>query len=354
MRTGIGAGRQDVNVSVTGGTRIEIKGVPRIPRIPLLTYNEAMRQWNLLRLREELHRRGVTSETFKARAEDVTKLIRRTDYLPIHSGLAGGMCAYGVRLQGFKGLMNWPTQTDTYFHQEISNRVRVIACLTVLPNIVHSDSLGEALKGSEWANLKKALGAGGNDTVVVVWGPEADAKLAAQEITARAKEATIGIPSETRQALRDGTNGFERILPGPDRMYPDTDLPPKKIAVERLASLQANLPPSITDRESWYRQVGVPKDLVEQLSMSPLAPLFEKAVKERRLDAKMAAVILVHCPKILRRKGVAMDGASATAFDGVFEAMQGGKLFREGVPGLLQQAFAGGKSVAELLPAPGR
>ncbi|MDL1892484.1 Glu-tRNA(Gln) amidotransferase GatDE subunit E, partial [Sphingobacteriales bacterium CHB3] len=52
VRTGIGAARQDVNVSVTGGTRVEIKGVPRIPHIPLLTYNEAMRQWNLLRLRD--------------------------------------------------------------------------------------------------------------------------------------------------------------------------------------------------------------------------------------------------------------------------------------------------------------
>jgi glutamyl-tRNA(Gln) amidotransferase subunit E len=52
VRTGPGAARQDVNVSVTGGTRVEIKGVPRIPNIPLLTYNEAMRQFNLLRLRD--------------------------------------------------------------------------------------------------------------------------------------------------------------------------------------------------------------------------------------------------------------------------------------------------------------
>ena len=67
MRTGIGAGREDVNVSVTGGTRIEIKGVSKITTIPLLTYNEAMRQWNLLKLREELHRRGITEDTFEAR-----------------------------------------------------------------------------------------------------------------------------------------------------------------------------------------------------------------------------------------------------------------------------------------------
>ena len=67
VRTGAGAARQDVNVSVPGGTRIEIKGVPRIPDIPLLTYNEAMRQHNLLSLRDELLRRGVTTASFDAR-----------------------------------------------------------------------------------------------------------------------------------------------------------------------------------------------------------------------------------------------------------------------------------------------
>ena len=90
VRTGIGAAREDVNVSVRGGTRVEIKGVPRIPRIPLLTYNEAMRQWNLLRLRDELGRRGITAETFKAETEDVTKLLRRTSYQPIRNALDAG------------------------------------------------------------------------------------------------------------------------------------------------------------------------------------------------------------------------------------------------------------------------
>ncbi len=61
VRRGIGAARQDVNVSVEGGTRVEIKGVPKITMIPLLTHNEAMRQWNLLRLREELKKRGINS-----------------------------------------------------------------------------------------------------------------------------------------------------------------------------------------------------------------------------------------------------------------------------------------------------
>ena len=353
VRTGIGAGREDVNVSVTGGTRIEIKGVPRIPRIPLLTYNEAMRQWNLLRLREELSRRGITAETFKAGAEDVTKIVRRTNYLPIQSAMASGMCAYGVRLHGFRGLLNWQTQTGTYFHQEISDRVRVVACLTILPNIVHADSLGEGLAGGEWLNVKKALGAAEKDTVVVVWGPEVDAKLAAQEIILRAREATVGVPSETRQALKDGTNGFERILPGPDRMYPDTDLPPKKIAPDRLAWIQAGLPPDILKREAWYREIGVPRDLIEQLSISPLAASFDKAVRERGIDPKLAAVVIVHGPKQLKRKGLKLEADSSGLLDEVFEALQNRRLYREGVPALLEKALTTGLTVGELLPEPG-
>ncbi len=55
VRRGYGATRQDVNVSVAGGTRIEVKGVAQIWRIPRLVYNEASRQVALLRIRDRLH-----------------------------------------------------------------------------------------------------------------------------------------------------------------------------------------------------------------------------------------------------------------------------------------------------------
>ena len=234
VRTGIGAAREDVNVSVRGGTRVEIKGVPRIPRIPLLTYHEAMRQWNLLRLRDELHRRGITPETFRSETEDVTRILLRANYQPLRTALDSGLAAHAVVLRGYRGLLNWQTQTNTFFSREISDRVRVIACLTTLPNIAHSDSPSESLSSPEWESVRKAVKATRDDTVVVVWGSRDDAKTGTQEIAIRAREAATGIPSETRQALPDGTNGFERILPGPDRMYPDTDLPPKQVTEDRL------------------------------------------------------------------------------------------------------------------------
>ncbi len=70
-------------------------------------------------------------------------------------------------------------------------------------------------------------------------------------------------------------------------MYPDTDLPPKKIGTERLGIIRGGLPPSIQDRERWYRELRLPSDIVERLSISPEAALFEKAVKDWGLARKL-------------------------------------------------------------------
>ena len=61
VRVGLGASRQDVNVSVRGGSRVEIKGVPKAGWARVLVHGEAIRQVNLLALRDDLHRRGFTS-----------------------------------------------------------------------------------------------------------------------------------------------------------------------------------------------------------------------------------------------------------------------------------------------------
>jgi glutamyl-tRNA(Gln) amidotransferase subunit E len=339
VRTGMGAAREDVNVSVRGGTRVEIKGVPRIPRIPLLTYHEAMRQWNLLRLREELQGRGITPQTFRSGSEDVTRILQKTSYQPIHEALAApGAAAAAVVLRGFRELLNWQTQTNTRFSREISDRVRVVACLTTLPNIIHSDSLSETLSSSRWEAVRRAVGATADDTVVVVWGPPEDVKTGVQEIAIRAREATMGIPSETRQALRDGTNGFERILPGPDRMYPDTDLPPKQVTEERLAQIRKGLPVPIWTREAWYRELGLPADVVEPLAASRLAGLFEVLVKDWGIAPVAAAVALVQFPKRLKKKGRNPGALTEEALRRIFALYRDHRISRDGVYGLMELA----------------
>jgi len=334
----MGAAREDVNVSVEGGTRVEIKGVPQITMIPILTYNEAMRQWNLLRLREELKKRGITSDTFKSESYDITKLLKKVHYAPLKNAADSGMKINVVVLKGFKDLLHWQTQTDTYFSKEISDRVRVIACLTSIPNLIHSDSKSDTITSSDWLKVKKFTNATDNDTMVIVWGSEDDVKTAVNEIIIRAKEATIGIPSETRQALSDGTNGFERILPGADRMYPDTDLPPKKITKEKLDKIKTWLPEQFWKRIEWYNKLGIPKDTIEELSISPYAELFKKAVNDWKINSTTAAVLIIQYPKRLKKYGIQNDWLNEEIFESILKSYSENKIPKDALLTTLRTA----------------
>jgi glutamyl-tRNA(Gln) amidotransferase subunit E len=336
VRTGYGAGREDVNVSVRGGTRIEIKGVPQIQRIPLLVHNEAVRQCALLRIRDELQRRGVTDQTLHHSAQDVTRAVARSHFPPIREAVDAGHRVFGVDLGGFVGMLNEPTQEQTTFAREFSDRIRVIACLTQLPNMVHSDTAADLLSVRDWKDVRRRMRAGDGDALILVWGPEADCRTACEEIAIRAREATRGVPSDTRQAHKDGTNGFERVLPGPERMYPDTDLPPMRIAEDRLRSIRAALPEPIWQRLARYEAMRLPKDIIEPLAVSPSAALFDRLVDELRVDPVLASVILIQRFKAFRRAGLRPERLGDAAVFAVFAAFAEGRLAREGIAEALE------------------
>jgi glutamyl-tRNA(Gln) amidotransferase subunit E len=352
VRRGIGAARQDVNVSVEGGTRVEIKGVPKITMIPLLTHNEAMRQWNLLRLREELKRRGITPETFKTKDFDITSLIKKPHYVPLKNAVESKLKIRCVVLKGFKDLLRWQTQTDTYFSKEISDRLRVIACLTTIPNMINSDSRTDTITSSEWQKIKKHVEATENDSLVIVWASDDDIQTAVNEIIIRAKEATIGIPSETRQALSDGTNGFERILPGADRMYPDTDLPPKRIEDERRDRIKSWLPEQFWKRQQWYRELNIPADTIDELSISKYAELFKKAVNVWKINPVTAAVILIQYPKRLSRSSYVIDSINEEMMSSILKAFADGKLTYDFILHAMKISAELGMFVEEIIPQP--
>jgi glutamyl-tRNA(Gln) amidotransferase subunit E len=228
----------------------------------------------------------------------------------------------------------------------------VIACLTTLPNIIHSDSPSESLATSEWQAIRKMVNGTEDDTLVLVWGEPRDVETGAKEVLIRAREAATGIPSETRQALRDGTNGFERILPGADRMYPDTDLPPKRVTPERLERIRLSVPLDFWSRESRYRSLGVPGDLIRPLSVSPFTPLFEEATTVWRLPPAQTAVALIQIPKRLRREGLQTDALTAEVFRSVLQARAGGRLVRAGVESALRETARRGAYSPDLLPEP--
>jgi glutamyl-tRNA(Gln) amidotransferase subunit E len=294
---GDGAARQDVNVSIAGSRRVEIKGVSRQSALPLLVHIEAFRHLELLRVRAELRQRGVTKERLGSPDDsplvaDVRKVLGGSSFDPVRHALERGDDVLAVRLPDFAGLLAHPTQPGLPFLHELSERVRVIACLTARPFLISSDTHADAFSSGEWREARSALGAVKGDAVVVLWGPADDAQTAAREVIARCHDALVGVPSETRQARDDGTNGFERILPGPERMYPDTDTPPLPIPDRWLEEIDLDLAERPWDREDRYVALGLTPRAAAFLSASEWAALFDELAPKTPECARRTAAAL--------------------------------------------------------------
>jgi len=335
VKTGTGSGRQDVNVSIRGGTRIEIKGVNRIPMIPALTHYEAMRQKALIEIAGALARRGINAAAIGSTVADVTALARRTHFAPLQGAISMGQRVLAIRLPGFKDVLNGQIGPRAKFAREFSCRVRVIACLDRMPNIAYSDSPEPTLANRLWERVIREVGASPEDAVVLVWGPEKDAQTAASEVLTRAREATMGVPKETRKALHDGTTLFERVLPGPDRMYPDTDLPPFAVTQERLDRVRRRLEPPPWEFVERYVQQGVPRKLASQMASDPRRTAFEWLLGLPGADPRLACRVVGQTIRSLRRKGVPVDRVSDGNIVGLFRMLQEGRFARDALPDLL-------------------
>ena len=309
VRRGIGTVRQDVNVSVTGGERVEIKGVFKVGNIPNLTASEAYRQRELLELRK------VFIDRFKSPADIPYKEVNLTTLF------SGSLNEIGRRLESDRPLkvvaMHLPNLADIISHKlqpnrdfgfELSGRVRVIACIDSRPNLFfHSQRDKYDIPESIWEKVRSALGPSKNDDIIVICGPSEDVATAVSEIKIRISELARGVINETRQDLKDGTTDFERILPGPDRMYPDTDHPPVIILTSRIEENRKHLTQPLWQKQKQWSDLGLGKELVNALSLSPFAGLFDRLAAENSINHKKAAHICAELFVGLRRQGYMLE-----------------------------------------------
>ena len=100
----------------------------------------------------------------------------------------------------------------------------------------------------------------------------------------------MGVPKETRQALVGGYTTFERILPGPDRMYPDTDSPPTRVTEERVAEARARLRPPPWERIERYMSWRVPEETAHYLIRRGGAEIVDAVVEKTGVDGLVAAI----------------------------------------------------------------
>ena len=289
VRTGIGAAREDVNVSITGGTRIEIKGVAHISWIPLLTHNEAYRQKSLLVIRERLRKQKLDVSKWKVS----TKQIKRDEISEELPFSESDQDIVAVLLPGFKGILSHFTQPGRDFSDELSDRLKVIACIEK-PNLLHSEMRDSADYPSLAKIVNQALCSGRNDAWVCFSGAKEDISTAIETIEERCQMAFEGIPRETRKSLDDGTTLFERVLPGANRMYPDTDSAPIPVAEELIEKLRSQLPVELPVRLEQLRKWAIPEDCWTYLLRNNLMPIAEKINKDFEVEGKFVCTLMAH------------------------------------------------------------
>ncbi|PKK84030.1 MAG: Glu-tRNA(Gln) amidotransferase GatDE subunit E [candidate division Zixibacteria bacterium HGW-Zixibacteria-1] len=282
VRRGIGTVRQDVNVSITGGDRVEIKGVHKVGNIPDLTASEAYRQQGLLELknifREHFPKPGeipydeaVFTLNFSGTANQIGRRLESDHPLKV----------VGLKLPRMVDIISYMLQPGRDFGFELSGRVRVIACIDTRPNLFfYSQREKYDIPEELWNNVVDELKPERGDDIVLICGPSEDITTAINEIKIRISELASGVPNETRQDIKDGTTDFERILPGPDRMYPDTDHPPVRIAGERVDALRTAVGEPLWEKHRRWSELGLHEEQVKALSLSRFADLFDRLAKE--------------------------------------------------------------------------
>jgi glutamyl-tRNA(Gln) amidotransferase subunit E len=316
VRTGHGRARQDVNVSIAGGDRVEIKGVSSLRQLPALVHFEALRQKALLDLREAMRSRGITKDAFDT-VVDATALARRHPHPAFRGPWVGGTCAKAIVLRGCTGLLAVPTGPGRTFGTEVSERVKVIACLDRMPNIAHSDDSSCFGLAALFDDVRRQAGASPVDAVVVVAGPAQDVQTAIGEVRIRLVEALTCVPRETRKSLKTGATCFERMLPGPDRMYPDTDLPPIVLGDGEFARARAAQPEPLWEKEKRYGDLGLSPDQVGRLFTQDAHTTFEAAAGRVAVKPAVLAWLLLDWIPYLRRRGLDVSTLTADALAGL-------------------------------------
>ena len=312
-RRGIGTARQDVNVSINGGNRVEIKGVQNLNMFELLCRHETVRQHALIEIGKEMKKRTIKKEDFEHTYVDVSHIFK----------LEGNNRAFATIFPKMKGLFGTEVQPNKDFGEDIFEKSMLI---TGIPreNHFHGDEMKEdavrkhsdhpcrlPIDAEKYAEICSIINPKPNDSFIIVVGLERQAMHAMKKIVERAKMALDGVPQETRRLLANGNSEFLRVIHGKERIYPDTDTPPidiSKETVEECKKKVGKCPWEIYDElntEYNFRQ-----SQVDLLIRAEKIEKFYDYAEKLGLTSQLAYRLLIELPRRKRRQGIRLSDRS--------------------------------------------
>jgi len=316
VRRGVGTIRQDINIS-TGQGRVEIKGASKLNMIPKWVNIEIERQNILKEIANILKERKAYVDH---KIYDLTSIFQGTKSKIIGNVVRKGGKVLGIRLIGFAGVL----KGENRLGRELAERVRVIG----IRGLFHGDELPRyGITVDEVEKIQKILSLSPQDSFVIIAESEKKAKLGLQKVIERAELALEGVPNETRGPRDDGSTYYLRPLPGGARMYPETDIPPIRIAEKYIDKLREELPPLPEERVKQIMKLGINEELAWQIIQDGMDDIFEETVNKYGYPTIVARAIINGCPEI--------------DYLTIFSALASGRFAKEAVDEIIERACNG-------------
>jgi glutamyl-tRNA(Gln) amidotransferase subunit E len=320
VKRGLGTIRQDVNVSIKGGNRIEIKGAQDLRMLKTLVEYESERQENLIQIKKDLKHQDIPEKIM-----DVSEIFSGCESKVILSALKKGGAVMAISLPGFAGFLGIELCPGRRLGTEFSDYAKAAAGVG---GIFHSDELPRyGIEQTHLNKIRATFKAKEEDGIILVADTRSKAESALKAVIRRAAACKKGVLREVRRANPDGTSSYMRPMPGGARMYPETDVVP-----EVTKSIKIELPELIDSRIRRYiKTYGMSKDLAEAIARSTYCALFEKSVKaHKNLKAAYIAETLISAPReIFRDEKIDISGLPDECWTELFTHLDKGAIPKE-------------------------
>ncbi|MDP7181662.1 MAG: Glu-tRNA(Gln) amidotransferase subunit GatE [Candidatus Woesearchaeota archaeon] len=316
VKRGIGTIRQDINVSIPGGARVEIKGAQDLSKVTDLCNNEISRQQGLIEIQKQLHGSfAFNMQEIQAFASTQSQVLKDKNI-------------FGIKVEGAKGILGKELQPKKRFGTELSDHAKMYGA-----GIMHSDELPKAgITEEEVEAVRQELQCKEDDAFVITAADETTAETALKAVVERLREATKGVPKEVRKANQDGTTSYLRPMPGAARMYPETDVPINNIPENYL---KQTLPETVQQKTFRYQKMGLGEDLAKDIAKEN-ATLFEACLDYGLKEAYVAEILVSAAPTIRRQHNVEINPSDEDYHD-LFKAIGKGEAAKENALDILKE-----------------
>ncbi|MFW5847157.1 MAG: Glu-tRNA(Gln) amidotransferase subunit GatE [Nanoarchaeota archaeon] len=281
VRRGIGTIRQDINISIQNGNRVEIKGMQDMRIFLQGIKNEIQRQQSLNKLSQELKTIKLNNLEIKDLTQDIKPKIAW-----MQSAIKSKQKFLGFKIPGLKNQLKKELTSNLHLGKELANYAKTRG----FKGMIHSDEdLSKySFSNSEISQIEKQLKINSNDAWILILGKKDKTRnLIENTLWPRIQLLKKGVINEVRNVLPDSSTKYLRPLPGSSRMYPETDLSLLKISKQQIDDSKKTLPKLISKIKKELQEQGLNQELIKVL------------LKENKLQEYKELLEITHEPDLI-------------------------------------------------------